>query len=1798
MPSVDNRVVRMEFDNTAFDSKVKSTLVSLQQLDKALKLEGAQKGLIGVQEAGKKVNFSHIGTSIAGVNTKFVEMDTKVKNSTTNAKNLDTALKFPSAIKGLAGVQSATGKVDGGMAHVGATVQGVSAKFLGVSTVAITALSNITTTAMIAGGQIVKSLSIGPILDGYKEYETNIGSIQTILANTASKGTNLTQVNAALDELNTYSDKTIYNFGQMARNIGTFTAAGVGLKESTSAIKGIANLAAMSGSSADQASSAMYQLSQAMASGSVKAQDWISVVNSGMGGEAFQKSLFETAKALHTVKNVPIGQTFEDWKKKGGNFKEWMSTGAITSKVLAQSLETFTGDMTKAQLVAKGYSATQADSILKTAKLASDAATQVKTFTQLLGTIKEAIGTGWADTFKILIGNFEEAKQLWTGINNFIGSIVGNQAKARNDLLKGWKAFGGRLTLLKDLKMAFFNLQRAFNPIRLAFRQIFPRTTVKQLLMMTLAFEKFAKSLRPSGETVVKLNRIFKGFFAALSIGWTILKEGVKFVLRIAKALGGLAGPGVLEFAAKIGDMVFALQQFLVKGKGIESFFGAIGDAIVSVIPPIQDFIGLVVDKLGPIFSEIGSKIVEFSGGLGSFSDAIKNPIPFIQGLVDKIKSLFGIMGDTGVPEKLGNATGRVGQRVKTLSTLWDKFAAGFSKVWDTLSKIGEELKNFFVNLGSAIAGAMGKGDFNNVLDIINVGLLGAILLTIRKFFKKGYLFDIGGGLFGKIKQTFEQLTGVLKALQTQLKAQALKEIAIAMGILTLSIIALSMIDSVKLTQAMGAMAVGFGQLIGVLKLLDTMKLSLKTVTKFIILAGVFTLLAIGIVILARAVKKFSSIDPAKLALGLGAVAAVLGMFVGVIKLLKDDTEVFIGTGAALILFAVGVNVLYFAVKKFADMDVVKLGQGMVAVGGSIVGLVLALKNINEKDVDRKGLAVLKLSTALFVLGFAVERFAKMDYKKLVKGLGAATLGLYGIAKAMDEMPKDMKEKSAGVLLASIAMLLMAKAMGIIGNMSIAEILTSLITMSVMLEILIGAMEGTTLALPGAQALLVIAASLAVLAIVLKTFASIPFADLLKGLMGMVLVIAVLAAAAGALSASGLILAMEGLGAALLLIGGGFALFGAGAYFAAKALETFSKMGKKGAQSAVDALAILSTILPQIVSQLVQGFIDSFIMIADQAPKIAKAAGKLLGSLIDEITKLLPKVGKLFSKLIEEGLKVIRTYVKEYVKTGIFIILTLLDGIRQAIPQIVILVGEIIVGFLKAMDKEVPRIIEALTRLFIDVMKGLAKASGRIMGELGPGLAISFMEGFVGGLTDNFSKVWNWFTEMPGKILDLIKSLFGIDSPSKSFMSIGADIISGLLQGLVDNIFKVMNWFLGLAETVIGWVGDATLWLVDKGKDIIQGLWDGLVFVWDLLWGWFTGLGQKIIDVYVDAALWLLDAGKTVLQGLWDGLKFVWNLLWIWYVDIPKKILSIFVGAIKWLLNLGKDILQGLWNGLKSVWNSTWSWLTTLPGKIKGFISAPLELLKSIGSQVIEGLKNGFVAGWHFVTDFIGSLPQKFKDFIASMVAQGKGPLNWLADMGGQILQGLANGFKKGGEIFKIAWNALIDMIPLPFVDRFKIKSPSKLMIYYGKQLVVGLAVGINDNRNVVKKAMSDLTDSMIPDTTSVNSAFQKIVDGLSDMNEFNPTITPVLDLTKVQTEASKISGIMGAQALTPSFNNARIISSSINAQKDVGTESTATSGQVNFHQTINAPEQLSTADIYKQTRNQIRMAKEELKIP
>lgn len=358
--TVDERIVSMQFDNKHFESNVQTSMSTLQKLKQALRLDGAAKGLETVQSAASKVN----------------------------------------------------------MAPLGAAVEGVKVKFDALGIMATTTLMNITNDAVNAGKRIANALTIEPIKSGFSEYELKMNSMQTIVSST---GESVETVNKYLNELNEYSDKTIYSFADMTQNIGKFTNAGVKLEDAVAAIQGISNEAALSGANANEASRAMYNFAQALSAGHVKLIDWKSIENANMATVGFKEELIKTALEVGTLTEAGEGmyQTLEgNALSATSNFNETLQDQWMTSDVLIKTLKKYSSENTEV------------------GKAAFEAATKVRTFSQMMDTLKESAQSGWATTWELIFGSLEESKSLWTGISDVVGGFIQKINDARNNVLR------------------------------------------------------------------------------------------------------------------------------------------------------------------------------------------------------------------------------------------------------------------------------------------------------------------------------------------------------------------------------------------------------------------------------------------------------------------------------------------------------------------------------------------------------------------------------------------------------------------------------------------------------------------------------------------------------------------------------------------------------------------------------------------------------------------------------------------------------------------------------------------------------------------------------------------------------------------------------------------------------------------------------------------------------------------------------------------------------------------------------------------------------------------------------------------------------------------------------------------------------------------------------------------------------------------------------------------------------------------------------------------------------------------
>ena len=1408
--TVDERVVEMRFDNKQFEQNIQTSLSSLDKLKKSLNLEGAAKGLETVNDAANKCS--------------------------------------------------------GNMSPLSNAVETVRVRFSALEVMAITALQNITNSALAAGKNLVSAFTIDPIKTGFEEYETQINAVQTILANTSSKGTTLDQVNNALDELNHYADMTIYNFTEMTRNIGTFTAAGVDLDTSVAAIKGIANLAAVSGSNSQQASTAMYQLSQALAAGTVKLQDWNSVVNAGMGGQVFQDALKETAK----VHGIAIDEMIKD----EGSFRETLSKGWLTSDILTETLAKFTGDLNEDQLRTMGYADDQIKSIMEMGKTANDAATKVKTFTQLFDTLKEAAQSGWTQSWEIIVGDFEEAKELLTEVSDTFSAVINASADARNKMLQDWKDLGGRTMMIEAIKNVFEGLGSVVKPVREAFHEIFPPMTGKQLADITERVRDLTAKFKMGEESSKNLKNTFKGVFAVLDI----VGQAFKAVAGGVGELIGLflpAGNGVLSLTGSFGEYLVKLDETVKK----TDVFGKAVSTVVDIVKTAITFVKTAGEKVKEFGKAAGEKF-DFPGFelFHSFLERVHDRMAQIGDGAGKMKS-----GVIVAFEMMGEALEKC------------KFLKVMEALWIAVKVIAGGIADAVGTMMGTLAEKLGNADFSGVLDILNSIAVGGIAVSISKFLK-----SVTGILDG--------VRGCFEAYQTNLKAGTLLKIGAAIALLAGSIVAISLIDSDKLSASLGAITVLFANLLGAMAIFNKISSDTGKVSKA---CTAMIAMSVAVSILAGALKKVSDLDWGELARGLVGIAGLTAIVVAsskamasgqkqvmkgatsliifgvAIKILasacKDlsrlqwdelgrgltgvgvlfaEIAVFlrvakfngkmISTATGIVILSAAMKVLASACKDFGQMEWSEIGKGLAGIGGLLAELAV-FTNLagNAKHVMSTGVALIAIGAAMKIFASAVKDFGQLQWDEIDRGLTAMGSALAEVAIAVNLMPKNMIGIGTGLVIVGGALEIIANCMSKFGGMQWEEIGRGLTVMGgalAELAISLNFMKGT---LGGSAALLVASGALAVLAPVLSILGALSWEAIAKGLISIAGAFTIIGVAGAVLTPLvPTILALSGafalIGVGVLTIGAGLLAAGTGLSALAIGFTALATAGAAGATAIVAALTVIVTgiagLIPAVLTKVGEGIIAICKVIAAGAPAIGEAVKAVVLTLIDVFVSCVPQLADGALQLVVGVLAALVTYTPQIVDLAFKFLIGILEGIASNLPSLIKAGVDVLVVFFAGIVDALRGIdtgallkgiagIGLLSAIMLALSATASLVPGAMVGILGMGAVVAEMA-LVLAAVGLLSKLpgLSWLIGEGGKLLQGIGTAIGqfvggivggfMSGVSSQFPQIGADLsafmnnVQPFLQGASQIQPSMMDGVKALAETV----------LILTAADILQGL--------------------------------------------------------------------------------------------------------------------------------------------------------------------------------------------------------------------------------------------------------------------------------------------------------------------------------------------------------------------------------------
>ena len=909
--TIDEKVVEMRFDNSQFERNVATSMSTIDKLKRSLKFDGISKGIEDISDSANRIDFSGFSNAIDSVQMKFSALEV----------------------------------------------------------MAVTALANITNSAVNAGLKLAKSLTIDPISTGWSKYNTKNQSVATMVA----QGYDIETVNSQLERLNWFTDETSYDFTQMVANIAKFTATGKDLDESVMAMEGIANWAALSGQNANTASHAMYQLSQAMGAGVMRLEDYKSIQNVSMDTDEFRQKALDAAVALGTLKKNADG-TYSSLVGKANNFTKSqfatsLTQGAwFTSDVMMSVFQDYSKavDQIYDYATEKGITASQAIKELNGQIDAFSlkgfkAAQEARTFEDAINSARDAVSSGWLNTFELIFGNAEQATSTWTDLAEIMYDIFAEPGNTRNELLSQWSELGGQKALIESLMGIVGQLKDMLDILGEAWSNVFPPMTAERLVEITENFRDFVKSI---SDFIQKhrdnLVSTFQGLFSVLRI----IKDALKGVWTVVQSIidnSGSLVPTLLEFTGSLGEMVTSLSKSIEEG----NIFVTIGEKIGGVLKWLTGLFSGASPHITNIFSAIGKGAAFVSKVLSKLFSNIKVDVP----------KLINSLSLASISVFLGKALSGIKKPLQIFSDIKGSIVGVLDGVRDALSSWktsidAKSLLTISISIGILAGSLMLISSIESDKLMKSVVAIGALMTELGLFLK---LFSgFGGGIkgFGSI-------------------AVAMVGISTSVLILASAMKTLSKIPEDDIGRSIAA-------LVGVMAILTATAHAFpqkKMLGVGLAMVGVAT----AIVILAGTMKIFQTLQWEDIAKGIVAIGGSLGVLALFLTAMNDNIK-----GAFALTIAAGALItLSLALKIFQTLQWEDIAKGIVAIGGSLGVLALFLTAMNNNIKGAFALTI--VAGSLIVLGTALKILSSIPFTNILVALGAlaGTFLVLGLAGAI-----------------------------------------------------------------------------------------------------------------------------------------------------------------------------------------------------------------------------------------------------------------------------------------------------------------------------------------------------------------------------------------------------------------------------------------------------------------------------------------------------------------------------------------------------------------------------------------------------------------------------------------------------------------------------------------------------------------------------------------------------------------------------------------------------------------------------
>lgn len=1615
-------------------------------------------------------------------------------------------------------------------------IDNINNKFSFMGTVADQVIRRITDQIFNLSTAMAKQFTVTPILEGFNTYEQKINATQQIM-NSAS----VSQETALsyLKDLNKYSDLTIYRLSDMTQSLGKFTAAGVELDKAATAIKGLGNVAAVSGASTMDFSRAIYNVSQTLGMGHMLARDWMSIENANMATKEFKEQLIAVAKEIGTLNKEgkvvnPLQKFDEEVTFK--NVRDSLSSGWLTSDVLIGTLEKY------------------ADTTNEIGNKAFEAATRVKTFHQLLETMGDSIGTAWSRVFSSIIGDYEDAAVVWTAISNELTKIFERPVDLLGSKLKTWNELGGRASLIDGLANSIKALHIVLSPIGEAFKSAFPDNMITSLLEMSNNVKSFGKNainsalgaareFRNFGTGPLKLvSDMAKGLFDFIRLNIAVIKDTFYILSPLSELLKVLAQT-VVRLLSKTGLLSSSLEDWYTKSSLVRNVVEKLHDAVQFLVDKIIDLSGILSAVLAPIINYIFSSIIsveEFTSTMANTKDVVK--------AWDEMFSKFKEMSGSDVLDKIGElgsrAIGKLREAVENvcnyMKLLFDvifnakipddaisqplvdgiggalqKAAEKASAAWEKLKGIFSEILDGFMNFMSKVK----PSDIAMFTTSIGALFMGGGLMSAAKALKNFSVFKvIGVDLKSVTKRITDILDSIKQGVDRFKKGETIKNIksiAASIAILAGALYVIAQIPAGKLTDAVGSILLLMGSLATVA---TAMKQGMGDTGFSSNVAKTLLGMASSVLILSIALKKIGSIDSDKL---LGSVEALslimLEMAAIAIAFDKLNIANMPKVAGMMIGMATAILMISGALALLSVLNPDKLSKAVESVAlliGELAVACVAISNYGDtKRMLGAGAAIIMLAFAIQMIAVPLAALALIPYEQLENSLSTLTKAMAIIILALLSIVEISKKNSVGktagaagvIIMLALALQMLTVPIVALSLIPFKQMGGALLVLTGAMIVLIAALQavvqiggqgGLAKAAGAAGILMMLALALQMMAVPIMLLSAINFKSMMASLLGLAIAFS------------------------LLLI----------------AMVAIQKIGTAGAAGAAGVLMLLAIAVALMVPPIMALAQIPFSALMGSLLGIAAALGILIGAMaiIGTASALFIAGGAILAGTLILLAVAFGLVAKSTLDLGKGFVLiaagmaslaaiapmadvamqTLGEAIKTVIISVMSMTGVIAEGLVKGFVTTIenlgmmaPQLIGAVMKIIVELVRQLHDTLPMIVQ-----LALETMTMILEHLVEFVPRIIELAMQL---ITDLLTALA---AHAQDFAEKGIELITNFIEGISAKLPDLIQAANDLIISFINGLADGIRNNAEEVKAAIDNLCDAILDAFKTFFGIHSP--SKVME----------DQGIYLIQGLTNGVTSFNSDAVTAVTNVGTNIWNGISNTLSNSMAIGKDFLNSITSGIRLMIGNAVSAVAWAGRKIYDTMSNAVGNAVNIGANFMIGLKNG-------LSSHLGDV------------------LNKVRELGGNIVA--------------------------KFKEMLGIHSPSRVMAEQGMYIDLGVAKGIDDNANAVRSSVISLGKETM-------KAMQEALYNLVDEDE-QPVIRPVLDLSDVKKSARHIGAIFG-----DSYAIAGSLSSGFGYNQNGIINSKSGNGGVvnNYTQNNYSPMALSRADIYRDTKSLLSLSK------